>query len=256
MKNVTCRTVGFAASLLLTMSAEAGAQQGGGPLFDQGRGLYEENCAACHKETGEGIPPNFPALDGNERLADYELIARQVRAGKRAMPAFPDLSAEEIAAVASYIRNAWSNSFGPVTATEAAEALATVEVAEASRSILDGVYTESQARDARLIYLGACAACHGSRLNGAPDEADMSPGPPLAGTAFLREWNGRTLAALFEYARTTMPIRNPGQLSDQQYIDVIAYMLSYGKFPAGNEPLEPDISELADIVIEKNPTGE
>nr|WP_306266189.1 cytochrome c [Pararhizobium sp. IMCC3301] len=256
MKKVVFRVVGVAASILAAVSLEAGAQEGNGPLFDQGRAIYEENCAACHQETGKGVPPNFPALNGNGRLADHAFIVRQVRAGKEAMPAFTDLGAEEIAAVASYIRNAWSNDFGPVTATEAAQILTTVKVTEASRSILDGVYTESQAKSARLIYLGACAACHGSRLNGAPDEADMSPGPPLAGVAFLREWDGRTLAALFEYARTTMPIRNPGQLSDKQYIDVIAYMLSYGKFPAGDEKLVPDMSVLADILIEKNPAAE
>lgn len=84
----------------------------------------------------------------------------------------------------------------------------------------------------------------------------MSSGPPLAGTAFLRAWEGRTLAALFEYTRTTMPVRNPGQLSDQQYIDVIAYMLNNGDAPSGTDKLMPDIEILSDIVIENEPEGE
>lgn len=254
MNTTAFHAAGLAAAVLFAVIAPAGAQDNGGPLFEQGKALFEDNCEACHQADGSGVPPNFPKLDGNEKLADHALIVQQVRAGKEAMPAFPDLTAEEIAAVASYVRNAWSNDFGPVTTAEAEEVLATVVVNEPSRSIWDGVYRASQARNARIIYLGTCAPCHGSRLNGAPDEADMSPGPPLAGTTFLRDWDGRTLAALFEYARTTMPIRNPGQLSDQQYIDVIAYMLSYDDIPAGSDKLEPDMDVLSDIVIEKEPT--
>jgi mono/diheme cytochrome c family protein len=244
---------GWVGLCLFFAAVLAQAQERGGPLFEQGMAVFEENCEACHKSTGEGIPPNFPALDGNQILADQALIVRQVRAGKEAMPPFSELSAEEIAAVTSYVRNAWSNGFGPVTTAQVESVLATVEVAEASRSIWDGVYSSSQAKNARLIYLGACAPCHGRRLNGAPDEADMDPSPPLAGSTFLREWEGKSLATLFEYARTTMPIRNPGQFTDEQYADVIAYMLSYGDIPAGSTKLMPDIEVLADIVIAKDP---
>ena len=35
---------------------------------------------------------------------------------------------------------------------------------------------------------------------------------PDAKPKFLRKWNGRSLAALFEYTRTTMPANNPGLL--------------------------------------------
>lgn len=172
------------------------------------------------------------------------------------MPAFPDLSAKEIAAVATYVRNAWGNDLGAVSVDAAQEVLANVDVAEPARTIWEGVYTRSQATDARLYYLGACAACHGSRLNGAPDDADMAPAPPLAGATFKREWAGRTLAALFEYMRTKMPIRNPGQLTDQQYADVMAYMLHYDDVPSGNDKLLPDLTKLSDIVITKSPRDE
>lgn len=232
------------------------AQETTTELLERGKELFEENCIACHGEDGAGAPPNFPALAGNANLSDEALIIRQVRAGKEAMPAFPDLSAEDIAAVATYVRNAWQNDFGPVSPEEAQEVLMTVEVVEPSRTIWDGVYTSSQAKGARITYLGTCAPCHGSRLNGAPDEADMSPAPPLAGTVFMRNWRGRTLAALFEYTRTKMPIRNPGQLSDQEYVDVIAYMLSYADAPSGSTKLLPDVSTLSDIAIVPNPDGD
>lgn len=245
---ILCLAAVFGARPLPAQETEAG-------LLERGRAIFEENCVACHQEDGTGLPPNFPALAGNANLSDETMIVRQVRAGQEAMPAFPDLGVQDIAAVASYVRGAWGNTFGPVSPDTVEEVLKTVQVTEPSRTIWDGVYTRAQANGARITYLGTCAACHGSRLNGAPDEADMSPAPPLAGTVFIRNWNGRTLAALFEYTRTKMPIRNPGQLSDQQYIDVIAYMLSYDDAPAGSEKLLPEMSTLGDIAIVPNPEG-
>lgn len=244
------------AFLLTAWGQGAVAQDDGSDLFELGRAVYQENCEACHQPSGEGIPPNFPALDGNPAVSDGAFIARQVRAGKEAMPAFPDLSPEEIAAVATYVRSAWSNAHGPFTVAEAEEVLQNVSASVASMSIWDGVYTASQASDARLYYIGACAPCHGSRLNGAPDDGDMSPAPPLTGDAFMRSWGGRSLAAFFEYTRTTMPIRNPGQFKDEQYIDIIAYILSYGDAPPGTQKLTPDLELLSDILIEPRPAPE
>lgn len=244
------------AALALGLPTAAPAQDADA-LAAEGQRLFEENCTQCHRESGRGIPPSFPALDGNEALADLAHVVRRVRAGKEAMPAFPDFSPRQIAAVASYIRTAWSNAYGPVETAEVEEILPYVQMAEAERTIWDGVYTARQARDARLLYLGGCAPCHGSRLNGAPDEADMSPGPPLAGTIFLREWDGRTLASLYELVRNTMPVRNPGQFSDQEYADIIAYMLHFDEdIPAGDEPLEPDLDTLGNIEITQEPEGD
>lgn len=257
--NRTGFNVAGAAGVILAVTALGARAQDDGAAFEQGRTIYEENCAQCHQPSGEGIPPSFPALAGNDNLEDPGLIVDNVHNGREAMPAFPDLGAEEIAAVATYVRSAWSNDYGAVSADEVAEILETLEdgggdADQAEQTtIWDGVYTQSQADDARLIYIGACAACHGTRLNGAPAEADMGSGPPLAGPAFLRAWDGRSVASLFEYTRSTMPQRNPGQYSDQQYADIIAYMLSYGDAPAGDTPLSADPSELSNIIIEAAP---
>src|SRR6187401_2203776 len=79
-------------------------------------------------------------------------------------------------------------------------------------SIRDGVFTPEQARRGKVAYTGPCDRCHGFKLDGAPDDPDMLPAPPVAGPKFLRKWNGRTLVSLFEYVRTTMPSNNPGYL--------------------------------------------
>ena len=42
--------------------------------FEQGQQLYQDNCALCHKDSGAGDPPTFPALSGDDQLGDTALI--------------------------------------------------------------------------------------------------------------------------------------------------------------------------------------
>ena len=215
----------------------------------EGGQLYGQHCALCHGDSGGGRSTVFPALNGNERLGNAARVLRAVREGIGNMPAFPSLSAAETAAVASYVRNAWTNGFGAVTADEAAAVLARFADAEPGASVWDGAYTEDQAARGRQVYFGACSLCHGRRLNGAPDDPDMLSTPPLARARFLRVWEGRSLAALLAYTRLTMPEDNPASLSDQEYADVVAYMLSMSRMPAGDGELSPDGSGLAHTLI-------
>ena len=246
------KTAAVAAGLVLLAAPAALAQQAADPALQrQGQALYEENCALCHKEDGIGDPPAFPALAGNAQLADPARIVENVHQGKGNMPPFPDLAAEEIAALASYVRNAWTNSFGGVTATEVAALVEGLQAAGPTLSVWDGVFTEAQAQRGRAIYPGPCGLCHGRRLNGAPDDPDMRSTPALARASFMRNWDGRSLATLFEYTRATMPQNNPGSMAADEYVDVIAYMLSVGGMPAGDEELRADPQSLARIVIEQ-----
>ncbi len=120
-------------------------------------------------------------------------------------------------------------------------------------SVWDGVFTEAQATRGQAVYTGACALCHGRRLNGAPDDPDMRSTPPLARARFVRVWEGRSLATLFEYTQATMPEDNPSSLTEQENVDVIAYMLSVGGMPAGDDELQPDPRSLARVVIGPRP---
>jgi mono/diheme cytochrome c family protein len=116
-------------------------------------------------------------------------------------------------------------------------------------SVRDGVFTAEQARRGQAAYTGPCDRCHGYKLDGASDDPDMLPAPPVAGAKFLRNWDGRSLAALFEYVRVTMPANNPGYLSDTEVADIVAYMLSVSGMPAGRDALQPNAEALASIVI-------
>ncbi len=218
-------------------------------VLAQGRQLYEAHCALCHGDSGAGRSTAFPALNGNERLGNAARIVRAIREGIGNMPAFPALNADETAALASYVRGAWTNGFGAVTSGEAAAVLDRLAEAGPAASVWDGVFTEAQAARGRQIYFGACGLCHGRRLNGAPDDPDMVSTPPLARARFLRVWDGRSLATLLAYTRLTMPEDNPGSLGEQEYVDVVAYLLSMSRMPAGDGELPPDARSLAQIVI-------
>ena len=227
----------------------AAAQGDDAAPFEQGQQLYEAHCARCHGAAGDGNPPTFPALSGNERLEDAARIVGVLREGSGGMPPFPTLTAAETSSLATYVRNAWTNDFGGVTIEDVDAVSAAFADPGPAASVWDGVFSEAQATRGRGVYSGACGFCHGRRLNGAPDDPDMRSTPPLARARFLREWEGRSLATLFEYTRLTMPEDNPTSLTDAEYVDVIAYMLSVSRMPAGDDDLSPDSRSLARIVI-------
>ncbi|AEV15378.1 MAG: c-type cytochrome [Thermus sp.] len=84
-------------------------------LLEKGKAVYEAHCAACHQANGQGMPPAMPALAGNANLKDAQMILNIVKNGRGAMPPVgAAFSEEEVKAVATYIRNSFGNSFGPV----------------------------------------------------------------------------------------------------------------------------------------------
>ena len=113
-----------------------------------------------------------------------------------------------------------------------------------SRSVWDGVYTEDQAKLGEAIYRKECAACHGAVLTGGESA------PPLTGGPFLANWNGLTMGDLFDRIRKTMPQTNPGRLTRQQDADILAFMLSVNKFPAGKTELYRQSEMLKEIRFE------
>ena len=83
---------------------------------------------ACHQADGKGLPGSFPPLAGaGEYYGDPQNHARIIVHGLQgeievlgvkyngAMPAQGNLSDYDIAAVATYVRNAWGNDDGIVT---------------------------------------------------------------------------------------------------------------------------------------------
>jgi cbb3-type cytochrome c oxidase subunit III len=94
--------------------------QGQGDTAQRGQAVFEDNCAQCHRSNGEGIPAAFPALNKNPFvLGDPKPVIATVLIGRKGslgqMPTWKDkLDDGQIAAVVTYIRQAWSNRAAPV----------------------------------------------------------------------------------------------------------------------------------------------
>ena len=81
-------------------------------LNERGAKVYASNCVACHQATGKGVAGAFPALEGSKlvlgKQEDQIAILLNGKPGT-AMASFKQLSDVELAAVATYTRNAWGN---------------------------------------------------------------------------------------------------------------------------------------------------
>ena len=115
-----------------------------------------------------------------------------------------------------------------------------------ARSAADRVYSKDQAARGKSLYEEQCSKCHGDTLG----TGDGSP--ELAGADFLGRWSGKTVEDLFDVVHKTMPTDDPGHLSTRQTADVLAYILSENKFPAGDQPLANDAAALKEIQIGKS----
>ena len=124
-------------------------------------------------------------------------------------------------------RSLW---FAGVTLLAVGGALAAL--AQDKKSVWAGVYDAKQAARGAELYTRACAACHGQDLEG------IEQAPPLAGGTFAQRWDGSALKKLFERMEEMPPDDPNKRLSDQQYIDVLAFLLSANKIPAGTAALD------------------
>ena len=114
--------------------------------------------------------------------------------------------------------------------------------AQATRTVWDGIYTEEQAKRGEALYMERCVHCHGSNLTGAVDGAAS-----LTGTTFFGNWNGVTLDLMLDRVRSTMPVDKPSSLSRQQTADLLAFVFSANKFPAGKTEL-PRQAEMLNLI--------
>jgi len=112
-------------------------------------------------------------------------------------------------------------------------------VATAATSVLDGVFTSSQASFGEQTFDAECSFCH------APNE--------FSGGRFMLMWNGQTAGDIFDLVSTQMPEGNPGSLRPAEYASVVAYILSLNGYPPGEDPLPADLSALQNLQIEARP---
>nr|HET7859365.1 cytochrome c [Caldimonas sp.] len=104
-------------------------------VMQQGKAIWEDECSACHRMDGSGVPRYFPPAQASANLqqTNATTVLHYILAGARraptdraptpfAMPAFYwKLDDEQIAAVATYARNSWGNQAAAVSADDVAK---------------------------------------------------------------------------------------------------------------------------------------
>lgn len=116
--------------------------------------------------------------------------------------------------------------------------------AEQTKSVWDGVYSKEQADKGGSAYKAACSECHGNDLAG------DGFAPSLQGSEFLGNWTDLTVGDLFERIRISMPPSGPNAVSPDTKADIVAFILSQNKFPAGQGTLEGKTDVLKAIKID------
>jgi len=120
--------------------------------------------------------------------------------------------------------------------------------AQQPASVLGGVYTDTQAKRGATVYGEKCATCHGDKLQGTD-----TAGPTLSGPDFINGWKDMTVAALFAKISSDMPSNDPGSLKPTEYADVLSFVLSTNKYPAGKSDLPADAAALKAVKMAAAP---
>ncbi|MBW3534168.1 MAG: cytochrome c [Gemmatimonadetes bacterium] len=223
----------------------------------RGSATFEEECSLCH-ETADFAGDVFEARwTGRPAHALFSFMRDSLAHGE-----IRPLDPEEHADLLAYIFQL--NGF-PAAATElAAEetALQAIEMAAPTgqpaevlaptttpadpgapaapvgplRSAALGVYTDGQADRGEAAWSATCAACH--------ETTDFHD------DAFVEGWNGRPVSDLFRFVRENMPDDAPGSLPDQEYADILAYVLRLNGLPPAGLPLPADDAVLSQLRLD------
>ena len=105
----------------------------------------------------------------------------------------------------------------------------------AQRTVNDGVYTKEQAKVGQTLYEQHCLLCH--------DKKYFRP--------VLERWQGQPLGIMFTVMSTSMPESNPGFLSEKEYVDILAYILSLSRYEPGDSELDYQDGALNDLLVEE-----
>jgi mono/diheme cytochrome c family protein len=109
---------------------DATTAQAASPVMTAGQAIYRDQCSACHGIDGRGVAMLFPSLAQSTLVhaSDPTTAIRLVLRGGRSvattaeptapgMPSFGwQLNDDQVAAVLTYVRNAWQTAAAPVSA--------------------------------------------------------------------------------------------------------------------------------------------
>jgi cytochrome c2 len=243
---------------------------------ERGARVFDKACSRCHSvDSGS---PHPQGLSGPEFIARWQSVAGLYNKSRWTMPAdaVMSLGEDETLDVTAFLLQA--NGFGagrPLVADEREMKMRVLTPTGTRLSsdvqelgVRGGFYTEAQARRGRAFFEGSCRSCHDAEIHtlvgvekAAHGETDAEgrlqrPGinmgrqnivMPLSGVPELHPRSN--VAELYLEAKTTMPIEYPDGLSEQAYLDIVAYLLQVRGLPAGSSELEADLEVLGAMTL-------
>jgi len=96
---------------------------------------------------------------------------------------------------------------------------------ESAKYILEGVYNTQQAERGQNLFRNYCQDCHVPR----------SFGRLIHDTVKSSDNSKKQISAYFKLISTSMPQDAPGMLIEEEYLNIMAYILSLNGFPV-NKP--------------------
>ncbi len=164
-----------------------------------GAELYQTQCAVCHGENGQGRAPSFPSLVGNADHLRNDEIAAIILHGLRRMPAFPQTSEKNLAALVTFLRDqdaAFAGDGSRVASQEASPA-----------------YPDATGQS---LYAANCAICHGDDRRG-----DGQVFPSLVGVG--ARWNESRFLELVRHGQGRMPAFS-SHLSEEDFRHLAVFL--------------------------------
>jgi len=214
-------------------------------VLQSGEAVFTAICAACHATGAAGAPKMGDNGAWATRIGQgYDTLLKHAIEGIRAMPAKggnPDLDDVEVARAVVYMSNKSGATFKePATPAAAPAATATAAAAAAPAAAAPAAVVPAAAaapaaaapvaaaaNAGKATYEGACIACHGAGIAGAPKFADKAAWAPriAQGSATLYEHAIKG----FQGKAGVMPPKGGSAASDADVKAAVDYMASAAK---------------------------
>jgi len=101
-------------------------------------------------------------------------------------------------------------------------------------------FTADQAHKGQTAYYVSCAECHGVQLEG-------QYGPALSGPNGNTQWY--PVAYVYAYMTAQMPVGNADGLSQEQYLDIMAFLLQSHHHRPGTKPLTDSVASTSPTIL-------
>jgi mono/diheme cytochrome c family protein len=187
-----------------------------------GASIYQQNCAVCHGEKLEGIPPSFPSLAGVGHRMDAKQLTDLVHHGRGRMPAFTEtkLPARDLNSLLAYLA---------LNSTFTTPVVASAQTGSGAANDPGG-----------NLYQQNCTFCHGKDLAGGESGPDLTRSKLVAADV-----NGDQISPIVRNGRAEgkMPKFNFGEV---EMADLVKYIHTQVKLaasrPGGRRGV--DVSDL------------